>query len=346
LSIRRLRLRTSDCPRGSVLVLRQHAYPGDARRRLLTSALAAVILALLLLPLPCAQYLAQASVPADTAPARVVAVGDLHGDYDATLRALRLAGAIDEHGHWSGGDLVLVQTGDILGRGDGEREVLEILLRLKEEAPATGGEVHILNGNHELMNVLFDFRYVSGGAKSVFDDFPGVPEALEEARAQGDSAILSLPADLQARAAAFRPGGPVARILADHPVAVRIGSTVFTHAGIRPVYAAVGPDELNRQCREWLMGEADAPGWTGARKGPTWSRDFSAEVDDDDCVMVARSLDILGAGRMVVAHTVHDAITSYCDDRIWCIDTGMSSAYGGDVQVLEIRGDDATPLSE
>lgn len=262
------------------------------------------------------------------------------------LRALRLAGAIDEHGRWSGGDLVLVQTGDILGRGDGEREILDLLLRLKEEAPGAGGEVHILNGNHELMNAQQDFRYVTSGAMAAFDDLPGVAEALEEARAQGDALILSLPEDRQARATAFRPGGPLARILADHPVAVRIGSTVFTHAGTRPLYAAVGLDELNRQCREWLLGGAEAPEWIRARKGPMWNRDFSVEVDDDDCRMIARSLEMLGARRMVIAHTVHDGITSYCDDRIWCIDTGMSSAYGGELQVLEILGDEIRPLAE
>jgi hypothetical protein len=37
-----------------------------------------------------------------------------------------------------------------------------------------------------------------------------------------------------------------------------------------------------------------------------------------------------------VAHSVHDSITAYCDGRLWCIDTGMSEAYGGEPAVLEI----------
>ena len=46
------------------------------------------------------------------APARIVAIGDLHGDRERTMRALRLAGAVDGEGNWSGGSLVVVQTGD------------------------------------------------------------------------------------------------------------------------------------------------------------------------------------------------------------------------------------------
>ena len=282
----------------------------------------------------------------ETRPDRIVAIGDLHGDLQAAQRALRLAGAAGDDDRWVGGELVLVQTGDILGRGDSEREILDLFLRLKLEAQEAGGAVHMLNGNHEMMNVLHDFRYVTSGAMTAFDDVPGVRQAFDEARAGGDSLILSLPEERQVRAAAFKPGGPVARTLADHPVAIRIGTAVFTHAGIRPRYATLGLDELNRQCREWLLGKAKPPEWIGASKGPMWSRDFSDEVDDDDCGMIARTLEILGARHKVIGHTVHDGITSYCDGRIWCIDTGMSSAYGGDVQVLEICDGEFRVLTE
>ena len=64
------------------------------------------------------------------APARLVAIGDLHGDLDATRAALRLAGAIDTLDRWIGRDLVVVQTGDILDRGDEERAVFGLLAAL------------------------------------------------------------------------------------------------------------------------------------------------------------------------------------------------------------------------
>ena len=85
-------------------------------------------------------------------PARIVAIADVHGDLDAARAALRLGGAIDGEDRWIGGDLVVVQTGDILDRGDDEQAIMELFLRLGKEAEITGGAVHVLNGNHELMN--------------------------------------------------------------------------------------------------------------------------------------------------------------------------------------------------
>ena len=69
---------------------------------------------------------------------------------------------------------------------------------------------------------------------------------------------------------------------------------------------------------------------------PMWTRQFSANVDAGDCAQLGDSLRILGASRMIVAHTVHPEITARCDGRVWAVDVGMSRAYGGRVQVLEI----------
>ena len=105
-----------------------------------------------------------------TAPHRLVAIGDLHGDLAAARGALRAAGAIDDADRWIGGDLVVVQTGDVLDRGDGESKILDLLARLDGEARAAGGALIQLLGNHELMNAAGDFRYVTpGGAR----DFGG-----------------------------------------------------------------------------------------------------------------------------------------------------------------------------
>ena len=81
---------------------------------------------------------------------RIVAIGDLHGDLEATRAALRLAGTIDEQDRWAGGTMVLVQTGDQLDRGDDEFEILDLLDALTVQAQAAGGAVHVLNGNHPL----------------------------------------------------------------------------------------------------------------------------------------------------------------------------------------------------
>ena len=69
-----------------------------------------------------------------------------------------------------GGDLVVVQTGDILDRGDQEEEIFQLFQALQQQAQAAGGAVHVLNGNHELMNAYLDYRYVT---EAGFQDFEG-----------------------------------------------------------------------------------------------------------------------------------------------------------------------------
>ena len=91
--------------------------------------------------------------PAPTAPRRIVAVGDLHADLDNALAILKLAGLVDETGAWAGGDTIFVQTGDVTDRGADSKEIIELLMRLQKQAPASGGRVVPVLGNHEIMNL-------------------------------------------------------------------------------------------------------------------------------------------------------------------------------------------------
>jgi len=274
------------------------------------------------------------------AATRIVAFGDLHGDLGATIEVLQLAGAIDDDPGrgWIGGDLVVVQTGDQLDRGDDERAILDLLVRLSREAAAAGGAVHVLNGNHEIMNVGLDLRYVTDGG---FESFEDVAHGVEI-----DSLLASLPEEQRGRAVAFRPGGPYAEILAERNSVVIVGDNVFVHGGVLPEHIDYGIERLNAELHAWMRGDGPCPEVINGRNSVTWARNFSFEVDDDDCTVLAGVLERLGASRMVVGHSVQEeGINSYCGGRVWCIDTGMSAHYGGDVQALEITGNTVRVLS-
>jgi len=88
---------------------------------------------------------------------RILSIGDLHGDFEQTSGILRNLGLMNEDGGWSGGSDVLVQTGDIADRGTEEIDVYKALFRLQDEAKANGGELIMLLGNHELMNLQGDY---------------------------------------------------------------------------------------------------------------------------------------------------------------------------------------------
>lgn len=273
---------------------------------------------------------------------RIVAVGDVHGDLAATREVLSLAGLIDQEGHWSGGTTILVQTGDILDRGDDEPEILALFWRLQEEALKVGGRVELLLGNHEIMNAQGDFRYVT---RDGFKDYADttVPASWPHI----DEEANGLPHGYIGRKAAFVPGSKLARKLSEQNVAVIVGDTVFVHGGLSPRHAKLGIETLNARTKAWLAGEKPIPRLLRDAVGPVWNRDYSDGTDAEDCASLALSLAQLGVKRMVVGHTVQrSGINGACNQMVWRIDVGMSSHYGGSAQALEIVGDRVRVLSK
>lgn len=271
---------------------------------------------------------------------RVVAIGDIHGDLSAFLRALRLSGLVDAQEHWAGGDSVFVQTGDVLDRGDDERAILALLDRLEEEARAEGGRVIRLNGNHEIMNVAGDLRYVTPGG---FADFQA-----EEGLDLSQPALQRLPEVARARMAAFLPGGRYARRLSRHNVVVVVGDSVFVHGGVMPEHVQRGLEVANRETRRWMLGEREAPpeDVTG-EESLVWNRRFSKDTDAEDCALLKEALAAIPARRLVVGHTPQlQGITQACDGAVWRVDVGMASHYGGSPQALLIEGGEVKILTE
>jgi hypothetical protein len=138
-------------------------------------------------------------------------------------------------------------------------------------------------------------------------------------------------------------GGPYAKRLAEFPTVLKLGGTVYAHGGVVPRWARYGIDKINQEVSQWLMGRTPEPDSAkGVDDGDRvmWTRQFSSNVDDSDCAVLNESLALLGAKRMVVAHTVHPNITPRCDNKVWAIDVGMSRAYGGNIELLEIVNDE------
>lgn len=260
----------------------------------------------------------------------MVAIGDLHGDVDATRAALRTAGAIDAQDHWSGGSLVVVQTGDQLDRGDQERAILELLERLAEEARRAGGALYALNGNHEVMNAQGDFRYVTPGG---YHDFEGSdPSAMARLASAG------IPTQARGRVAAFMPGGRWARVLASHNTVMVVGDTAFVHGGLLAEHADFGLDAINNAVRAFFLGERETlPPVLEGEQSPLWLRTYALRDDAESCALLGRALERASVRRLVVGHTVQQrGINSACEGRVWRIDVGLARYYNGPVEVLEL----------
>ncbi|XWS35347.1 hypothetical protein CRYUN_Cryun21dG0118000 [Craigia yunnanensis] len=294
-------------------------------------------------------------------PDRLVAIGDLHGDLEKSKQAFRLAGLIDGSDRWSGGSTTVVQIGDVFDRGGEELKILYFLEKLKREAVKSGGQLITLNGNHEIMNVEGDFRYVTErgleefvvwaywygvgskmksschGLEKPKDPFHGIPLSF---RGVPEKFCHSI----RARIAALRPDGPISRrFLANNLTVLVVGDSVFVHGGLLEKHVDYGLERINEEVREWingLMGRR-APDYCKGSNAVVWLRKFSDELAKNcDCSLLEHVLaTIPGAKRMIMGHTIQEiGINGACDNRAIRIDVGMSEGcINGLPEVLEIH---------
>src|SRR5256885_1973209 len=92
---------------------------------------------------------------------RIVAIGDIHGDYERFTELLRTAQLTDSKNRWAGGRTHLVLTGHYVDRGSNSAKVMDLIMTLEPQALKAGGQIHALIGNHEAMDFYGDLRYVT-----------------------------------------------------------------------------------------------------------------------------------------------------------------------------------------
>lgn len=224
---------------------------------------------------------------------RVIAIGDVHGDMRALRSCLLMAGVVDADGAWVGGDTVVVQLGDYFDRGDDERDVLHYLDELDERARLAGGAVHRLLGNHEIMNVDADFRYVTHGGFAAFHrrdrELAGdsVRRAARAMSPERRAFVQRLPRMMRDRAVAMAPGAPTARKLAERGrIALAVGDTLFVHGGLTPEHVDYGMERMNAETASWLA-QGVAHEESGAGRRRRHQVDGGDNVDDNRAGVLA-----------------------------------------------------------
>ena len=300
-----------------------------------------------------------------TQPSRLVAIGDLHGDLEKSKEALRLANLINDSGDWTGGSTTVVQVGDVLDRGGDEIKILYFLERLHRQAARVGGQVITMNGNHEIMNVCRNFRYVSKSGLEEFrvwaewyrvgqvmktlceglenpkNIFEGIPKSLCRVHHDDDEAFVE---GIRARIAALRPSGPIsARFLSKNATVLVIGDSVFVHGGLKPEHVYYGLEKINEDVRDWINGLGEnytLKHFARKKDAVVWMRDFSDDSKRKcDCSALELLLNTIpGARRMIMGHTIQkNGINGACENRAIRIDVGMSKGCGNGLpEVLEI----------
>ena len=292
---------------------------------------------------------------------RIVAVGDLHGDYGNYLRVLREAGILDRRDRWDAGETHLVQLGDIPDRGPDTAKIIEHLQKLEKQATRAGGRVHVLIGNHDAMNIIGDLRYVHPGeyaalatrrAQALLEDYW---QRVVAFRTSKDPAYVVTDADREAWFAEHPPGfiehrqhwhpdGEFGRWTLEHPTVLRINDTLFVHGGLSPAVAGLSLESINTRMRDELsdLAQAPRPLFAEQEDGPLWYRGLAATDGGATDAEVMAVLEAFGARRIVVGHTPgFGTVMPRFDGRVLVADTGIAAVYGGFVASVLIEGEDA-----
>lgn len=265
---------------------------------------------------------------------RVVVIGDVHGDLSRLMEVLYTTKILDNNGRWIAepSNTIVIQLGDqVDGRARGgeegwdkipDTEVMTFMDRLDTMARLGGGRAISLIGNHEMMNVIGDFTYVSDKYRT----------PLRESQ--------------------FRPGGRFAQLLAKRCVVVKIGSLLFAHAGVLPHHLAAVDNDLhifNKLVRKMLRGEMmdvyEAEIFNSCvlgNEGMLWTRVYMESLNKPEMLHEILTY-VLGETKtklMCIGHNTVATITGVGGGRLWFVDAGLSRSYGNDTfQVLEILND-------
>ena len=204
-------------------------------------------------------------------PELVVAIGDVHNDFDDFVAILQRTGLTDKQNHWTGGKTTFVQVGDLLDRGPKPREVMDLMMALEKEAAQAGGRVVGLLGNHEVMNIMGDLRYVTpmnfasfadGDSekrqKAAYEDYvkwrsshtallAELPQPMELTEAEW---MARHPAGFVEQREALGPTGRYGEWLRGHAVVAEIDGVIFLHGGIHPDLAKTKLDAMNKRIHD------------------------------------------------------------------------------------------------
>jgi hypothetical protein len=283
-----------------------------------------------------------------TGVTRIVAVGDVHGDYKQFVTVLRATGVIDRSGKWAGGKTHFVQVGDLVDRGPDSRRVMDLVITLEKQARSAGGFVHALIGNHEAMNLYGDLRYTTAAD---FDAFRGPnsemirkvfwEEHLKELQKSSpgvnvDDAYRKKwetehPLGFFEHRYEFGPNGTYGKWIRSHNAVVKINDILFLHGGISPKYAATPLRLINERIRgeledfTMLIG-----GMVMDQEGPLWYRGMAEDDESGLREHVDAVLANFGVKRIVIGHTpMSGVIFPRFQGEVIAIDVGLSRVYGG-----------------
>lgn len=255
----------------------------------------------------------------------VAAVSDFHGQYQIMHDLMINNGIIDSQGHWAFGNGHLVITGDVFDRGDRVTEILWFLYRLEQQAQRQGGKLHLLLGNHEVMILNNDLRYLH----SKYID---------------TSKILDIPYP-----ELYSKHSLLGQWLRSKSVLVKVNDMLFAHGGFNPELASGKRSlaEISQAFSSHLV-KAELPSpragfaeYLHGSNGPVWyrgyfkSREHAPQATEDEIDSLLAHFQIK---RIVVGHTTKKRVEASYGGKVIAIDSGIKYGTYGEMLLVDEGG--------
>jgi len=253
-------------------------------------------------------------------PAKLFVVSDIHGQYEIFRKLLYKNGVIDHNNSWIWGNGHLVILGDVFDRGSKVHETLWLIYKLEQQSQAVGGFVHFLHGNHEVMVMQNDLRYVHDNYLAIADAF-----AISIPKLYGGNTFWG-------------------KWLRSKNVVTKIGSLLFVHGGVHPElishYKTIA--DINKIMKTNLDTNRDeikknpTLSLLFGSNGPTWHRGFFTpdslpDVSTDELTSILNHFNV---EKIIVGHTTEDQVYSSHNGRIICVDGGIKEGIQGEGLII------------
>lgn len=220
------------------------------------------------------------------APSKMLVLSDIEGNFGGFRKLLQANNVIDENFNWTFGSGHLVFAGDMFDRGEQVTECLWLIYSLEEKSKVAHGLVHFILGNHEIMNLNGDDRYVKNKYKNTY-------KLLGKTLAE-----------------VYGENSELGRWLRTKNIVEKIGDNLFCHGGISRELnqTSVTIEEINRLARPHYAekrkdyGNESINTIMSSSVGPFWYRGYYESKPAES--MVDSTLQKFNVNHIVTGHTI------------------------------------------
>ena len=249
---------------------------------------------------------------------KIVALSDIHGQFDLAIEILKNNKVIDADMNWSFGTGHFVIVGDIFDRGPKVTETLWFVYNLERQAEQSGGKVHFLLGNHEYMVLHKDLRYLH-------KKYIKASELLETSYDElfGINTVLG-------------------RWLRSKATLLKINDNLFVHGGVSPEFLVDGfkLKKINRVMRKSIdrdKTEMKAGPFYDKyyrSKGPIWYRGYFQDNLEES--VIDAILAQVDSNHLVVGHCSQDQVLYLYNQKIFAVDSSIKNGEYGEVLFINV----------